>query len=351
MPNPSPLVLQLAQQFRTQLLQRERRAATAMVRYYGQSWQRLQKDVMQLRVDAEGLRAMGEEPDAETLWRLERMQAIKAQTEQELARFAKFADDSITSGQREAIVAGERNAHELLLASFPRDANVQISFATMPREAVEALVGFLGDGSPLKALLDAAVGDAAEGFAQTMITGLTAGWNPRKLAQELRAEYGMGLTRSLTIARTEQLRAYRTANDEIFKRSEVVAEKERVGTLDSRSCLACVMLDGTRYPVDEPMDDHPRGLCVFVPITKSWAEMGIDAPEPDFSRELAQDWFQRQDEATQQQMMSSSIGKDAYAAWKAGQFTLADIPKLRKNSVWGNAWSPKGLAELINEAA
>ena len=347
MPNPSPLVLQLAQQFRTQLLSRERRAATAMVRYYGESWRRLQRDVMQLRVDVESLRAMGEEPGRGMLWQLERARAIRSQAEREMAHFAAFAGDAITASQREAIIAGERNAHELLLASFPRDANLQISFSAMPRAAVEMLVGFLADGSPLKALIEAAVGEAADDFAQTMVTGLTAGWNPRKLARELRAKYGMGLTRSLRIARTEQLRAYRTASDESYKRSGVVIEKERMSAQDTRVCLACIVLDGTRYPVEEPMDEHVQGRCVFVPITKTWAEMGIDAPEPDFSRELAQDWFARQDEATQQQMMTDSIGKGAYDAWKAGQFTLADIPKLRENSVWGDSWTPKGMGELL----
>jgi SPP1 gp7 family putative phage head morphogenesis protein len=289
------------------------------------------------------MRERGEEPTTGQIWRIERMRSIQAQTEQEMARFAQFADSTITAGQREAIVAGERNAHDLLTASFPRGAGIDISFAAMPRSAVEAMVGTLADGSPLMELLSAAVADSAQGFADTMVTGLAAGWNPRRLARELRSTFGMGLTRSMRIARTEQLRAYRTASDEQYRRSGVVVEKERMAAADDRTCMACVLLDGKRYPIDEAMDDHVQGRCVFVPITRTYAEMGIDAPEPDFTREKGIDWFQRQDEATQRRMM----GDAKWEAWQAGQFKLEDIPKLTENRTWGDAWTPKGLGELV----
>jgi len=73
--------------------------------------------------------------------------------------------------------------------------------------------------------------------------------------------------------------------------------------------------------------------------------MGIDAPEPDFTREKGHDWFLRQDEATQRGMM-----KGLYDPWRDGQFTLGDIPKLVKSDVWGNSWTPKTLQELLTEA-
>ena len=173
-------------------------------------------------------------------------------------------------------------------------------------EAVEQMVGFLQDGSPLVDVITKHVGAAQQQFGQTMVTGLVSGWNPRKLARELRSSYGLGLTKALVIARTEQLRAYRTAAANTYRaNSHVVKGWERHAQHDTRTCMACLILDGKRYTLAEEMDDHPQGRCAMLPVTKTYAELGIDAPEPDFSREKGIDWFRRQSEADQQAMMKS----------------------------------------------
>jgi hypothetical protein len=86
---------------------------------------------------------------------------------------------------------------------------------------------------------------------------------------------------------------------------------------------------------------------VFVPITRTYAQLGIDAPEPDFTRQKGEDWFRAQDEGTQRRMM----GNAKWEAWKAGQFKLEDIPKLTENRTWGDSWTPKGLADLVGKEA
>ena len=345
MPDPTPLILELSNQYRRQLLARERRAATALVRMYGVSWQRLQGDIRTLQTEIDEQHAAGVELSVGRIFRLERMQAIQQQTAREMAAFAEFADSTIAGGQREAIAAGQRNAHDLVQAAFPRDAEIAISFARMPREAVEQMVGFLQDGSPLRDLLIEAVKESADAFGETLVEGLASGWNPRKLAREIRAKYGMGLTRALRISRTEQLRAYREATRNTYQENRhVVKGWERHAAADDRTCMACVMLDGKRYGLDESMDDHVQGRCAMLPITASYRELGIDVDEPDFQREMASDWFQRQDEATQRQMM----GK-LYDPWKAGEFQLEDIPKQVRNEVWGNSWVPKSAKELVGK--
>ena len=107
--------------------------------------------------------------------------------------------------------------------------------------------------------------------------------------------------------------------------------------------MACIMLDGKIYSTRDAMDDHPQGRCAMLPITATYAEMGIDAPEPDFSREKGSDWFQRQDEATQRKMM----GDAKWEAWKEGRFSLEDLPKQMTSDVWGDSWTPKSLEELV----
>ena len=344
MPDPTPQILESARRFRQQLLARERRAASAMVRYYGDMWRRLQPEIRRLRVKIEGMRAAGEDVSVARIGRLDRLRSIEAQAQQQLLQFTEYADDAIRGAEREAIAAAERDAPALMRAAYPPDAPITIRFDRMPREAVENLVGFLEDGSPLADLLVEAVGDAADNFASTMVTGMAAGWNPRRLARALRSEFGMGLTQALKISRTEQIRAYGAATLNAYQTSNVVTGWERLAALSPRTCMACILLDGKRYALDEPMDDHVQGRCAMIPITKSYAEMGIDAPEPDFRREVGKDWFLRQNATVQQNMMGA-----LYDPWKEGEFELSAIPHLTTSTVWGNSWTPKTLKELVPE--
>jgi len=218
----------------------------------------------------------------------------------------------------------------------------------MPRAAVENLVGFLQNGSPLRDLLYEYVDSAADAFGEKMVTGLVAGWNPRKLARELRQAYGMGLTDALRISRTENLRAYRTASRQTYEaNADILKGWQRHADKGPTTCMACIMLDGKLYALATDMDDHSCGKCGMLPVTKTYAELGIDAPEPQFQAESAREWFERQPESVQRKMMGTS----KFDAWKDGRFTLDDIPQITHSDLWGDAWTPKPLYVLLGEDA
>ena len=342
---PSSAVYEAATRYRAALLARERRAATALVRYYGEAWARLSADIVALTKQVEGLRAEGlaEEALRGRIMRLDRLQAIQSQVEAELRQYAALADQAVQDGKRWAVAAAEREAYELVQLSYPR-GTVAATFYRMPREAAESLIGTLQDGTPLRKLIEQYVGDAAQALSERMVTGLVAGWNPRKLARELRKDFGMGLTDSLRLARTEQLRAYRTATLESYKANgDIVKGWRRLAAKDSRTCAACLFLDGKEYSTQEEMDDHPNGRCALVPIAKTYAELGIDAPEPQYTPESGREWFERQDEATQRKI----LGTGRYDAWKAGAFELEDIPHKTHDPVWGDSWTPRPLWDLL----
>ena len=87
--------------------------------------------------------------------------------------------------------------------------------------------------------------------------------------------------------------------------------------------------------------------CCMLPITKTYAELGIDAPEPQFQQETAREWFERQDETTQRGIM----GTGAYDAWKDGHFALEDIPQVTRNDIWGDSWTDTPLYQLLGADA
>jgi len=346
----TPDVLRLNEQFRAMLLANERQAAGAMVRYYGVGWQKLQADIGKLSGEITKLQNAGVTIDKKTATDLIHMLEIQRQVDTELTRFAKFADTTISAEQRTAIVAAERQAYELIETALPgqiRDV-VSVNFHRLPREAVESLVGFVQDGTPLGDLIAGYVGDSARDFSETLVSGLIAGQGPRETARQLRNAYGMGLTKALQISRTETLRAYRTATLASYQaNSDVLNGWVRSSAKDDRVCMACLLLDGKEYALDEPMPEHISGRCSLIPRTKTFAEMGIDAPEPAFTPDNGRDWFERQDEATQRKIM----GSGRYDAWKDGAFTLDQIPQLTHNDTWGDSWTPAPLYKLLGEGA
>lgn len=351
----TPKVMEYADQFRQQLLANERKAASAMVRYYGAGWRRVNDETVKVVRQLQAKMDAGEELTDYDLRKYEGLVSLRNQIESELTKFSEFAGNTIKQQQSEAIISAYLHSEELIKVSLPvltssdgGDYPVALSFYKMPNEAVEALVGFLADGSPLNTLIGGYMGETANGFMDTLVTGLIAGDGPRKTARDLRAAYGMGLTKALQISRTETMRAYRTAAHYQYEQnSDILKGWRRNAAKNERTCMTCIALDGKFYQLNEIMDDHVNGRCAMIPVTKTYAELGIDAPEPEFNPETARDWFIRQNEATQQKMMAH-IGKNAWQDWKNGKFTLEDIPKRVVNPVWGNAYVNRGYKELLS---
>ena len=338
----TPEMLRLVERLRNGIIRQERAVAVQLRREYGKVYRALRQQALDVRKQIKAAEAAGQVISPWRMHRLERLQSLQRQALAESYRFADMAAGLITDAEREALLAGQRDGYELLLSALPDDAGVLVPWDRLPVPAIDAMVGVLADGSPLSRLLQEALGDAAQGFMDQLVAGLAAGWNPRKLARVLRDEYGMGLTRALRISRTEILRAYRTATLLEYRQSRMVLGWERHATQDSRTCMACIMLDGTRYTTEQAMDDHVNGRCAMLPITPSWRDLGFDIDEPDFDRQLAQDWFLEQPDAVQRGM----LGPGKYDAWRAGLFGLDDLPKLRRDPVWGDSWVPKSLREL-----
>ena len=73
----TPRIIEAADLFRSRLLARERRAASALVRYYGTAWARLQAEILALSQEVQRMRDAGETVSRGRLARLERMRAVQ----------------------------------------------------------------------------------------------------------------------------------------------------------------------------------------------------------------------------------------------------------------------------------
>jgi hypothetical protein len=177
-----------------------------------------------------------------------------------------------------------------------------------------------------------------------LIRGVAAGSNPRETARRMVARANqrfngkLGLTRALVISRTETLDAHRAAaalGQE--QHADVLAGWEWLAELDSRTCPSCWGKHGSRHPLSEPGPfDHHQGRCSRCPVTKSWADLGFDIPEPASVMVDAEARFGSLSAAEQKQI----LGPGRYDAWVAGDFPLGSWSVRRSNDGWRDSFVP-----------
>jgi SPP1 gp7 family putative phage head morphogenesis protein len=315
-------IYQISDAFRAALLSRERAAASQLVRAYGLSWQRIQIQLARLTRQIEQARARGEDVNQFWLLRQERYFALQGQVLAELRRFIDFAEPAIVAEQKAAVEAAQQQA-VTLMSKATGEARVEGSFNKLSPGAVERMVGFAGDGSPLRALLNKLGADAAMRVSDALTEAVALGYNPKKTATQIREALGGNLARALTVARTETIRSYREASRETYLANSDVCEAwQWVAALGPRSCMVCWAMHGTIHPLTEPLASHPACRCVSIPI--------VDLNAPSRVKPGAEE-FARLSEAEQRQI----LGPGKFAAYSAGKLPLENLVGFRRDPRWG----------------
>src|SRR5574343_332604 len=110
--------------------------------------------------------------------------------ETEMNSFARYAAEQIEARQIELIAAAKKHDEVLTYASIEasgrvtpaaRDA-IQAAFNAIPTDAVEAVVGALSDGSPLRDLFNEFGETASKGLSEALIRGVTRGDGAERIA-------------------------------------------------------------------------------------------------------------------------------------------------------------------------
>lgn len=344
-----------ARQFRNELLANERAAASEMVRAYGASWQRINTELRIVQEQIAAARAAGLVPDTFTprlpggpvvprtpgtftpswLYERDRLASLQRQVEAEMRQFSTLATELTEAGQLQAVQAGI-NSSQALLEIATQNTALATVLDRLPIEAVQELVGFASDGSPLRALFDALGPDVSRGIRDALSTAVSTGMNPRVTARLVRQQYGMGLARALRIARTEQIRAYREATHQNYLRNaDLLDGWVWLSAANRRTCPSCWAMHGTRHPLTERLDDHPQGRCVMVPIVKG-RTLPIPPGETLF-RELS----------TADQV--AVLGQAAQLAWSEGAVKLPDFVGRKDDPQWGTMRYAKSLRQVLGK--
>lgn len=167
--------------------------------------------------------------------------------------------------------------------------------------------------------------------------GVARGTNPRVVARRImsaseRAFYG-GYHRAENIARTEMLDAHRYADQATRQANAAVLQEWMwLAKLDNRTCGSCAAMHGQRFPADEfGPDDHQRGRCTAMPVTRSWADLGFDIPEPPpLAIQSGRDWYDGLPRDEQVQVM----GRERADRLADGRLEWSQVSQQRENPGW-----------------
>ena len=327
-----------AADFRNALLRRDDAALKRLMAAYRPAYTRMQARVAALTAQIATAQAAGETVRPSWLVEQGRLETLQRQIVAEWARFAAIAEQVITDTQRAAVEAASADAQQLTLAALD-DASggtlaVEPNVTQLHPAAMQDLVGVLSDGSPLKTLLDQLGVQAAQNVGDALTHAIAVGQNPRKTARNIRHALSGDLHRALTIARTEHLRAYRTASLRNYQEnSDILRGWLWRATSSRRTCPVCLAMDGTEHGLDDPFASHQCCRCCPVPLLR-------DRETPP--RETGAEWFAKQDAATQRQM----LGPGKHKLYAEGKLTLADLVGVKEDARWGRSRYQRSLREI-----
>lgn len=327
---PDPGVVRFLRGRKAALLNQEQE----MMRSMAQDWLKVERS---LQAEMEALAALMKEQNvvtSATVMKHDRFQKLMYQARAQAATFNEKADARITVAQAEMSQQGIEDALKALQLSY-KDAGVQIvpQFNQLPVRALEMMFGYASDGSALAGLLARNYPDAVNGLLDALVAGMAKGSHPTEIAREMRNGFGVGLSKALTIARTEVLRSYRMGSFEQYRNSGVVVGYKRMAAHDARVCPGCLFKDGEMIDsLDGEFDEHPNGRCTAVPVI-------IDLEPPTWQSGI--EWFGEQSETMQREI----LGAARFEAWQKGA-SLQDMSKLVSDPQWGGSYVATPVHEL-----
>lgn len=278
----------------------------------------------------------------------------------QFSAIVKNAEDSLRDAVGQGVADVAKREVKLQRATVKKIA-LGVEFNAVPAEQLAAVID-----STTEDLLHPFVknwGKATLGKAKEEIAiAVGLGEDMDEAANRIAAAISSSKKQALTIARTGIQQAAANAA-EAFHKANTDVEKGvgYVAVLDLDTCPICGLDDGKFYSHEpDPKADglfsekpellrHPHCRCAYVPVLKSWRDLGIDIDDAEVASTRAsmdgqvpetlawEDWFEERSEREQKAI----LGKGVFALWKDGKISTADLKR-------GNA--RRTLAQLLQIA-
>lgn len=287
--------------------------------------------------------ADGEWPSRRDIWRATRATEALKHTAAQLQELAKTAGITITGDLPALVAAAGQWDRTIALNQLP-DMGVAINWSRANEDALSAIV--TRSTQQIESRLNPLPAQQQSVMRATLIRGIAVGDNPREAArlmlERLGGAFDGGRNRAEVIARTEMLDAWRSSSQSSrMANRNILSAVMWSATKSDRTCPACLALDGTTYPVDTlgPID-HQCGRCTFIPVTKTWKELGFTGIEEPPAYQTGREWFAQQPENVQRQIM----GAERLSRLQSGDLDWDQIAIVRHSDGWRDSIGIRPLA-------
>lgn len=320
-------IITASQKFRSEVLRRDRDALRQLSSAYSEIARRLRLDLDALTRDIEAAQRAGKTVNRDWLRRSLRYQSLIRQAQIEIQNYSSGVLRFIEAQQRSAINLGQDHAAELI------QRGADITFARLPTEAIQEMVGVLEDGSPLASVLDKLGVEASEKIREHLVSGLGSGHGVAKIARRIREDISGPQWKALRLARNEVMRAYRQSSLATYAaNSDVLDGWYWISARSTRTCVACWDLHGTFFPLSKTFfPGHVCCRCSSVPAVKG-SHPNITAGSVLFNQLPPKDQI-------------TVLGPTRYEMFQKGT-ALEDFVILTRDKDWGGAFQVRPLWKM-----
>jgi len=345
-------------QFRHQLSNREKSAVQDILRVMAAGTKRIQKLLIPVYSRIKELQDAGQPVPVQIEGMRTAYERQLGLLTEEYQSLSTSLSEIVEGAQESAIsntIANSTGIFQASLGSIPTGITpaqentalrIMTGFSTGGRHGLDAmrtLVGFTGDGSPVKSYLSEKFKGLEKSIVEEMGAGLIAGENPVKVARRIGKLTDKATNEVTTLTRTEMLRASREASRELYEGSSVCDGWTWFCAQDSRTCVCCWAMSGKKFTSDVKFGSHPSCRCSLICSTKSWSELlGVDGLEdtqpeiPDGSEVFA---------ALSHKKQAEILGPGGYELYRAGK-PLESWVHYEENPQWGPTRRVSTLAEV-----
>lgn len=322
----------LLKKHRKRIIDREELAFRELLAAYEDVRRELRRQVVILQKKIKDAQAAGEVINTGWYARERRLEILIEQVKTQIDRFG---------GTVARIASREQSAAMLLAVDQAREAidliagPGQIGSLMNPR-TVENAVGMMGNGSPIVTYYQTKLAPAVvDAIRSEIVKAAATGTDFRTIARRLEAAGDITRQRALATARTEVNRVRRETTRQFFaENKDVIIGWEWVSAKSSRTCPACLALDGTIYDTDQMFPQHVNCRCTMIAVID-----GITRPK----RTLGSDWFAAQSDDVKEEI----LGKDAFASYGRGEVELKDFVGWKNSKEFGRSIYTKPLSSVL----
>lgn len=331
-------------------------AVRLMTERWVRAWQLVEVEWRRVTTELAKEVAAGGTPKRSTLRRAENVQHALTSTRDQLNELVKLTRGTLAGNTQFLVLETSKMQARLIASQLPRGSADRIRVearAGVPNRQLEAIVRrtsqrITSDLRPLSI-------EATNAVLDQLVLGAARGQNPRRVAtqmlQQVNGAFNGGLTRALNVARTELMDGHRTAAQAAQNQHRDVLDGwQWLATLGTRTCPACWSKHGSKHPLAEAgPHGHQQCRCARGPVTKTWAELGINIPEtPSIVRDGRSE-FDQLPHARQLEIM----GPTRLQGLQTGRVDWSELAYLKHNDGWRDAYyaTPvQDIAARLNRA-